>query len=501
MKRAAALGLVILAACGGDDSDYSPTTVPDQILPSATYAEHCASPRSGKHPVLGYEYDDKQGNLLAEQLWLRSWTDELYLWYSEVPRTDPKMFSTAEDYFDVLKTPAKTASGAAKDKFHFTYATQEWEALSSTGTEAGYGLEWALLKTSPPRELVVAFVTPSSPASDASLARGTKIISIDGVDVANGTDVDTLNEGITPSANGKTHTFVVQDLGAAATRTVMMTSKDVTMQPVQSGGLLPLGAPDDKIGYILFNSHIATAEQELFDAIADLSQKGATDLVLDLRYNGGGILDLAAELGFMIAGSAQSSGKIFERETFNDKHPTTDPVTGSLITPTPFYDHSSANIALPSLNLQRIFVLTGSETCSASEAVMNGLAGIDVEVIQIGDTTCGKPYGFYPFDNCGTTYFSIQFQGNNDKSFGDYPDGFVPGGALKGCVVDDDFSKALGDPLEGRLAAALYYRTHSACPPATARRATDRGTAKPGALRDPRPAWRQNRIIQPLIRR
>ncbi len=61
---------------------------------------------------------------------------------------------------------------------------------------------------------------------------------------------------------------------------------------------------------------------------------------------------------------------------------------------------------------------------------MNGLRGVNVQVIQIGTTTCGKPYGFYPQDNCGTTYFSIEFRGVNAQGFGDYPDGFSPSNSV-----------------------------------------------------------------------
>ncbi len=95
-------------------------------------------------------------------------------------------------------------------------------------------------------------------------------------------------------------------------------------------------------------------------------------------------------------------------------------------------------------------------------------------MIQIGSATCGKPYGFYPQDNCGTTYFTIQFVGVNDKGFGDYTDGFRPANTagsgdarVPGCSVADDFSRELGDPLEGRLAAALAYRQSGSCPAAT----------------------------------
>ena len=126
---------------------------------------------------------------------------------------------------------------------------------------------------------------------------------------------------------------------------------------------------------------------------------------------------------------------------------------------------------LPTLNLSRVYVLTGGSTCSASESIMNGLRGVNVEVIQIGSRTCGKPYGFYPEDNCGTTYFSIQFKGVNAANFGDYSDGFTPvnspgAGAerLPGCSVGDDFSRELGDPLEERFAAALQYRSTQTCP-------------------------------------
>ena len=118
-----------------------------------------------------------------------------------------------------------------------------------------------------------------------------------------------------------------------------------------------------------------------------------------------------------------------------------------------------------------MFVLTGPGTCSASEAVINSLLGIDIEVVLIGDTTCGKPYGSYPFDNCGTTYFTTQFRSANAKGFSDYPDGFSPanlvnssGVAVSGCAVADDFSNALGDPEEARLAVALSYIEDGSCP-------------------------------------
>lgn len=153
-----------------------------------------------------------------------------------------------------------------------------------------------------------------------------------------------------------------------------------------------------------------------------------------------------------------------------------NPVTGQANNPVPFYNTGlgfslAQGTALPTLNLPRVFVLTTDATCSASEAVINGLRGVGVEVVQIGGRTCGKPYGFYPQDNCGETYYTIQFQGVNDAGFGDYADGFVPvnantsnGVKIAGCSATDDLNTELGDSTEGLLRAAIGYATTGTCP-------------------------------------
>ena len=195
------------------------------------------------------------------------------------------------------------------------------------------------------------------------------------------------------------------------------------------------------------------------------------ELVVDLRYNGGGLLALASQFAYMVSGPNIIQNRYFEKMMFNDKYPNTDPVTGSSLSPTAFYsrgiDYSAGvftNQDLPSLNLSRVIVLTTDDTCSASEAFINGLRGVDMEIIQIGGKTCGKPYGFYPTDNCGNTYFTIQFKGVNAKGFGDYADGLVPKSTpvfaadVKGCVVSDDLTKALGNVEEGMLKNCIVLR-------------------------------------------
>ena len=447
--------------------------VEGRFEPASQFKDFCANPRTSSG---GDFFPDMPGEALDENNWLRSWSNDLYLWYDEITDRDPALYDTPE-YFEVLRTFEKTPSGNDKDRFHFTYPTAEWEALSGSGISVGYGAHVVLLSRRPPREAVVAYVEPGSPALEAGLRRGTRILEIDGADLVNGStqaDVDALNAGLFPSAEGESHQFVVQDLGADGPRTVTMQAMAVTSDPVQH--VQVLDTDQGPVGYMLFNDFIATAERELIDAVNELAGAGIADLVLDLRYNGGGYLDIASELGFMIAGPSAAQGRTFETLQFNDKHRQFNPVTGRVLEPTPFHDTTlgfsvPADEPLPSLNLPRVFVLTGAGTCSASESVINSLRGIDIEVVQVGHTTCGKPYGFYPTGNCGTTYFTIQFRGVNDKGFGDYADGFHPSGAsgpdaaaLPGCMVPDDFEHGFGDPAEARLAAALQHRVDGTCP-------------------------------------
>lgn len=480
------VALSVLAGCGGGGgNDRGNGGLPNPpsgnsgytqgvFTAKSTYANQCAAPRAGT--------SDRTGTAFTENMFLRSWTNELYLWYREVPDRDPSGFTTP-DYFDMLKTASTTASGRAKDQFHFTYPTDVWEDLSQSGIEVGYGAQFILLARTPPRRVVVAYVEPGTPAAAASvnLSRGAEILLADGADVVNGNTqaaVDTLNAAMFPDTAGRAHTFRIREVNGTV-RDVTMTPVAITHDPVPVTSVIdPTGVP---VGYLLFNDHIATAESALIDAINQLRSANVQDLILDLRYNGGGYLDIASELSYMIAGSSRTSGQSFERLVFNDKYPSINPITGASLTPTPFHTTAQGfnvarGTALPTLNLNRVYVITGANTCSASESIINGLRGVGLEVYQIGSTTCGKPYGFYPQNNCGTTYFSIQFQGLNAQGFGDYADGFTPqnsGGAntarLNGCSVADDFSLALGDVNEGRLRAALAYRAsnNQTCPAAT----------------------------------
>jgi carboxyl-terminal processing protease len=489
---------LILAACGGGGGNTSPSPTPAPspsastwqagVFPDMSLLEaRCAAPRTGADPFNSNQpYPDMAGSATQEKMWLRSWSHEYYLWYDEIIDRNPRPYGVVE-YFDLLRTEEQTSSGVDKDNFHFSMDTQEWNELSQTGSiGSGYGMNLILFQEPfQDREVLVAYIEPNSPADLAGISRGTRILEIDGVDITDNTTsgVATLNAGLFPEEDGESHDFVFQTLEPVDPISTTLVSADITTEPVQQ--VKTFTNESTTVGYMLFNDHIATAETGLKDAFEQLEAENVDELILDLRYNGGGYLAIAAQVGYMIAGDAATAGRTFQLQQFNDKYSTVHPFTGQTIEPVPFIDETigfseTAGQALPTLNLDRVFVISTASTCSASEAIINGLRGVGVEVILIGDTTCGKPYGFYATDNCGETYFTIQFQGVNNNYFGDYAGGFVPSLSdndqdfVLGCSAEDDLDSPF-DLSEDSIATALTYVRNNAC--------TGAGFTKNGAQR------------------
>lgn len=460
---------------GGGGTPTAPVWTAGQFNDESQFKNYCVAPRSGADPYNGGNYPDRAGTAMHEKMWLRSWSNRTYLWYKEIQDLDPTSYSISA-YFDLLKTTALTDSGVAKDQFHFTENTAEYQQQSQSGVSSGYGIEWSVVSTRAPRSFTVAYTEPNSPAALAGVKRGDFLLEVDGIDFVNDTSsagADSLNAGLFPARSGEQHSFKFRTTEGTEV-SYQLSSADVTSSPVQNAKVI--NTDNGPVGYFQFNRYIVPAQQQLIDAVKLFRDAAVSELVVDLRYNGGGLLALAGQLGYMVTGPDIIQGRYFERLQFNDKYPNTNPITGSSLSPTPFYNReinyetgTLTNTVLPNLNLSRIYVLTTENTCSASEAFMNGLRGIDVEVIQIGGKTCGKPYGFYPQDNCGTTYFSIQFSGINSKGFGDYADGFNPtttpvfAADVKGCPATDDFSNLLGDPAEDMLEVALHYVETNSC--------------------------------------
>ena len=490
------LSLTLLTACGGASSQAGtksgststavstePSWIKDQFKSSANFVAQCEAPRVGRSPITGKAYPDKQGSELLEKHWQRSFTNETYLWYKEVIDKNPKDFNLV-DYFAQLKTTAVTDSGRDKDQFHWLQPTSEVEELTQLGVSYGYGISFDRQNSTPPRQWIVQNLTPDTQAFTAGISRGSRLLEVDGVDFVNSdnqTDIDTINNAIFSNIEGETHSFKFIDNNDTEYQIELQTAA-ITGVPLQIAKTID--TPQGKTGYLLLNSfYNSIVEKDLFDSLTAFAEQGINDLIVDLRYNGGGYLALSSQLAYMVAGNDATVGKVYETTVYNDK------IANNT---TPFYKETldlrrliggdsiiQAGQALPTLNLNRVYVLTTGSSCSASESFMNSLIGIDIEVIQIGTTTCGKPYGFVSENNCGSTYFTIQFKGENDAGFGDYADGLMPvklpeAGNLaqvQGCPITEDYQHNLGDEQELLLASALYYQTNNDCPEVVAQSA------------------------------
>lgn len=495
MKKATYLPLVVLlatvlAACGGGSkpaASSGPVGRGDGqgIGHWRDYANLCAPPAQNSLALdsmgqlqAGYQL----GSFATEQQFVRAYMNEAYLWYHEVPEVDPRSpvylrggyQDAISRYFHALRSPVEAMPGKLKDRFSFVTSTAEWKALSEAGVSHGYGADIAVLASQPPRELRLSLVHEGTPAAEQHLLRGDRLLTIRTgddrvIDVVNTEDAAEIREMerllFKPDAGQQLMmTFGRHDGGQILAE---LKAGEYEQRSVHTTRTL-MAADGEEVGYLVLKSFNLPLEGQMLKAMREFKARRVKDVIVDLRYNGGGYLYQAAQLAYMLVDPELSRGKVFERLKYNDKRRADSEAAASILS---FMDRSSgrdgtgthAGEALPNLGLRRIYVLTGGDTCSASESLINGLRGIDAEVVLIGSVTCGKPYGFTAKDNCGMSYFPIEFVGVNDKGVGDFDEGFTPD-----CQVADDFGRQMGDQGEGLLAAALYHRAHGRCPDGTA---------------------------------
>jgi hypothetical protein len=460
---ACALALA-LAACGGGGSGQAETPVSGALT--------CPAAPSGE-PALSLA-GVAVASLSADKAWLSQTMAADYLWPDEIPGVDPNAarFSDADmawesltNYFSALLTPGVDAQGRPQDRFSFAYPTQAWERLADGGVQIGYGVEWSIESPTPPRQVRVAYVMPGSPAALAGLKRGDRVLSVNGVstDVNTSAGVATLVGALFPQTACATDFNLSRDgeslPPARLAATEVVKTSALATRVIEAGN-------GRKVGYVAFLEHFGDAEARMTEAFTQFQQARVDELVLDLRYNGGGYLYIASQVAYMVAGADRTRSKDFTRLQYNARRSadTADsnlPFLGTRCVPgTDGYCTSTD--PLPQLALTRLYVLTSEATCSASESIVNGLFGIDVEVVLIGATTCGKPYGFTAKERSGISYFPIEFSSANHKGYSDYAYGFEPG-----CQATDDLEHDLGDTAEAMLATALAHQSLGRCPAGT----------------------------------
>ncbi|RYE17400.1 MAG: hypothetical protein EOP42_32360, partial [Sphingobacteriaceae bacterium] len=319
-------------------------------------------------------------------------------------------------------------------------------------------------------DLRIKYVYPGSPADKAGLVRGYQVVKVNG---RTALDYD-ANTSAAPNYN-----FVVAALFNASTINMTLkkpdnTTIDVTMStasytvnPVLKTKIIDLGN-GKKMGYIVFNSFTEltkNAKAYLEPAFAAFTTAGISDLVVDLRYNGGGSVETAEYLSNLIVPVAKTNTLMyttyFNDKLQNDKYPLFAKKLGIDVAKNPGA-FKSVNWAekfakVGTLNINRVFFIVTGSTASASELTINNLIP-EMNVQLIGTTSYGKPVGFYGIPIGSYQYYTPEFETKNSAGQGGYYAGMTPGSATyPGVQANDDVTHDFGDVNEALLAKAVNY--------------------------------------------
>lgn len=407
---------------------------------------------------------DEDALAVCSTEWQRDYVYETmqdwYLWYDEIPELDPFSFATNDDLLEATVAPAIQARGKG---FPYSYLTtvEEEEALLNNAGYIGFGFSSQLNDAED--AFILREVFPGSPSDTAGLIRSDAIIAIDGVPVSQLLAEGAFDQDPGPYGPAEIdHTVkltiehqsgVQEDIDVSKDEVEIPTVSYVTTFDANSDGT-------DETGYIYFRSFLTPSTGELNTAFQQLKDKGGiSKLVLDLRYNGGGLVSVADHLANLIAGG-QYEGELFSKTVFNDKKSV---------------NNSAAQFAEETLSLPitHVVAITTGGTASSSELIINGLKPY-VTVATVGSTSYGKPVGqIGNLRFCGNILRAVAFETVNKNDVGDYYVGIEPGGTtvngytMPGCKTEDDLTAELGVAGEASLDAALQYLDDGSCPAAS----------------------------------
>jgi len=402
-----------------------------------------------------------------------------YLYKSDIPELADTYFTSlsSPEYVEYLsENPDPEAffyDDLVSDQDRFSFMTDDYVALENqfSGVSKSNGLKFQLVRFSNSDNIFgyVRYVAANSPAANSDIKRGDLFTKIDGVDL----DINNYQSLI--GRDSYTLTLAAITENASGGRTVSETGKTVTLTKETNFAENPiliaktLNVDGQKIGYLMYNSFVSQYDDELNDAFAQFKADGITDLVLDLRYNGGGSVATAIDLTSMITG--QFDGEILIKEQWNDEVMAyfESEAPESLLNRfnSTIFTGTSAEEPINSLNLNRLYVIGTESTASASELTVIGLRPY-IPVTLVGTTTVGKFQAsatLYDGDNFGKTNI------NPDHTYAIQPliytysnaDGVVgpPTGLTPDVTKEEDIANmgVLGEPTEPLLAAALQAIT------------------------------------------
>lgn len=375
----------------------------------------------------------------GKNLFVRDVLQDLYLWYQYLPDPNPVAFSSPEAYLEAVRYQPLDST--------FSYITSKasQDALFSSSQFIGFGFsnQTSVItgaETGETVDLRVTQVFPGSPAEEAGFLRGDRILAVNGVSVLTLYRAGQLGSAFGPSQEGYTARVTIQHRDAAPAD-VTMVKRVVTIPTVSLTRIYEVNGR--RVGYVFFRNFVQPSTEALNSAFAELREAGVRELVLDLRYNGGGLVSVAQHLASLIGGR-RTDGQVLAEYFHNDRNAFRNEILR-------FEPKDQA------LTLDRLVVITTRASASASELVINALRPF-MPVIVIGDRTYGKPVGQYGIDFCDKVLAPVAFSLRNANGEGDFFEGFSPQ-----CAAADDLDRQLGDPDEASLSESLFFIRTGAC--------------------------------------
>lgn len=363
-----------------------------------------------------------------------------YYWQADVQELGDNYFDSQQSFYEYLNgfSDAEAVFDTLiyeQDGFSFFIDDYEEFQNSQQGISKSFGYEFGLIRMSENGDDIfgyVQYVVPNSPAQDSGLVRGDLFTKINGTQLTVNNYRDLLlNQTSYQLSLAEMQNGSVTETG----ETVDLQAVTLTEDPVYLSEVLDEG--NTKVGYLMYNAFQRNSHQELNDIFGNFLSAGIDELVVDLRYNGGGAGITSQTLGSMISGLGESSD--FATYRYNSKRSSNN-VTVSFLDQVPIYENGEqqSEVAMNKLSIDRVFFLVGSGTASASEMLINSLKP-NMDVILIGQQTVGKDEGSYTLYDAPPPYLKKEEANPNHKkaiqpiviklvnSNGqDYPDGFVP---------------------------------------------------------------------------
>jgi C-terminal processing protease CtpA/Prc len=414
-----------------------------------------------------------------------STTNEWYLFLDLLPtNVNTASYPSAQDLLDALTATAREQN---RDRFFSYLSTISGEqAFFAEGTSVGFGI--GIQTRGTPAQLFITQVYPASAAFDAGFARGDEVLAI-GTSPSTLVAVTTLaatptgiSDALGPATEGVTRSFRVRTVaGATVERTA--TKRTFSLDPVPPDLLIPRTG-NTPIGYLNLRSFISPADSRLRAAFGRFKAANVQDVIIDLRYNGGGLVSTAEILGSLLAGG--NPAQVLYSTRLNSRKASQQETVRML---------AEAN-AIPGLRIA--FLATGA-SASASELVINSLTPY-ADVVIVGASTFGKPVGQFGFDlsSCDIRLRLVTFLSVNRLGFGEYYEGLPDANFTDAfCAAPDDLTRAQGDALEAMTGEALFWLNNGRCSTATvqskATLAADRSAPTPVTPLHPTPA----QVFQP----